>query len=391
MIKKERNLSIKNACLVRDEKVEEGDLIIKNGIIERAGRVRRHRFPAELKTIDAQGLYLSPGFIDLQVNGGAGFNFEGGSCEEVRKIIAFHVAHGTTGLLPTTVTASIETVRAAIRRVKEADDSAVLGVHIEGPFISTKQKGAQNPQYILEPSIEKFNELVKGYEGFIKIVTLAPELAGAEELIARIKEIEAIPSLGHSDATYEETIKALDEGVVLFTHVFNAMREFHHREPGAVGAALESAAMVELIADGVHVHPTAIRLLLKAKGIDNICLVTDSISAAGLKDGEYSLGGLDVFVKGGEARLADGTLAGSTLTMDRAVKNFIEFTDVSLPEAVRAASLNPAKLLGMDERKGSIKEGKDADIVIFDEGFNIHYTIIGGEKVYSKNESDCYE
>jgi len=388
---RKRRLLIINGRLMHSDKVEESEVLIKNGIIKRIRETRRHRFQMKFRIIDAQGLYLSPGFIDLQVNGGAGFNFEGGSCEEVRKIIAFHVAHGTTGLLPTTVTASIETVRAAIRSVKEANHPAVLGVHIEGPFISTKQKGAHNPQYILKPSIKEFERLVKGYEDFIKIVTLAPELAGAEELIARIKEIDAIPSLGHSDATYAEVIKALDHGVALFTHLFNAMREFHHREPGAVGAALESDAMVELIADGVHVHPAAIRLLLKAIGIDRICLITDSISASGLGDGKYSLGGLEVFVKDGEANLRDGTLAGSTLTVDRAVKNFMEFTGLSLPEAVRTASLNPAKLLRMDERKGSIEEGKDADIIIFDEKLAIHYTIIGGEPVYSRNESNHHK
>ena len=386
-----KSLLVKNGVLVRKDRVEHGNLLIRDGVIEHVRTAAADRLPIDLTTIDAQGLYLSPGFIDLQVNGGAGFNFEGGSCEEVRKIIAFHVAHGTTGLLPTTVTASIETVRAAIRSVKEANHPAILGVHIEGPFISTRQKGAQNPQYILKPSIKEFERLVKGYEDFIKVVTLAPELAGAEELIARIKEIEAIPSLGHSDATYAKAIKALDHGVALFTHLFNAMREFHHREPGAVGAALESDAMVELIADAVHVHPAVIRLLLKAKGIDKICLITDSISSSGLGDGEYSLGGLEVLVKDGEASLGDGTLAGSTLTMDRAVKNFMEFTGVSLPEAVRTASFNPATLLGIDERKGSIEQGKDADIIIFDEAFNIHYTIIGGEIVYSRNESNHYE
>ena len=386
-----KSLLVKNGVLVRKDTVEHGNLLIRDGVIEHVRTTAADRLPIEPTTIDAQGLYLSPGFIDLQVNGGAGFNFEGGSCEEVRKIIAFHVVHGTTGLLPTIVTASIETVRTAIRSVKEANHPAVLGVHIEGPFISTKQKGAHNPQHILKPSIKEFERLVKGYEDFIKIVTLAPELAGGEELITRIKEIDAIPSLGHSDATYAEAIKALDHGVALFTHLFNAMREFHHREPGAVGGALESDAMVELIADGVHVHPAAIRLLLKAIGIDRICLITDSISASGLGDGKYSLGGLEVFVKDGEANLGDGTLAGSSLTMDRAVKNFMEFTGVSLPEAVRAASLNPAKLLGMDERKGSIEQGKDADIIIFDDKLAIHYTIIGGEPVYSRNESNHHK
>ncbi|MCD5417816.1 N-acetylglucosamine-6-phosphate deacetylase, partial [Candidatus Bipolaricaulota bacterium] len=219
-------------------------------------------------------------------------------------------------------------------------------------------------------------------------VTLAPELPGADRLIARIKEIRAIPSLGHSDATYSQTIEAFEQGISLVTHMFNAMSRLHHREPGAIGAALDSEVMVELICDEIHVHPAIVRLLLKAKGIDEICLITDSISAAGLADGKYSLGGLDVFVQAGQARLADGTLSGSTLTMDQAVKKFIEFTGCTLSDAVKTATLNPAKLLKIDERKGSLEEGKDADIVVFDADFNIHYTIINGKIVYERKTRD---
>lgn len=365
--------------------LKHADLLIENGVIARLGEVRGK---IKGQTIDARGLYVSPGFIDLQVNGGAGQNFEDASSEEIQRIVDFYVSHGTTGLLPTTVTAPIEKIRATIERVKQARHPAILGMHIEGPFISKAHKGAQNPEYILEPSVERFNDLVKGNEGFIKIVTLAPELRGADRLIPRIREIGAVPSLGHSDASYEQTLAAIGKGVGLFTHMFNAMRGFHHRDPGAVGAALVSDVMVEVIADGVHVHPGAIKLLYRAKGAGGICLVTDAISAAGLPDGEYSLGGLPVFVRDGVARLSDGTLAGSTLTMDRAVKNFMEFTGCSLPQAVRCATLNPARLLGIDKRKGSIDVGKDADLVIFDEDFNVHYTLLGGEIAYVRRKGD---
>lgn len=379
-----RNLLIRNARLVEKDRVKDGDLLIERGIIAGVGRGQRGRPSTGLRVINAHGLYASPGFIDLQVNGSGGYNFMEASYEEIGQILSFHARHGTTALLATTVTAPLEEIRKTIHTVRDAAQKIILGMHIEGPFVSQKQKGAQNPQYLMTPSLEKLDELASGYEEFIRIVTLAPELAGARELIARIKEMGAVPSLGHSDATYEETLKAIGEGVALFTHLFNAMRGLHHREPGVVGAALESDVMVELIADGIHVHPALIRLLVKVKGIDEICLVTDSISAAGLEDGEYRLGGLKVYVREGIARLSDGTLAGSTLFMNRAVRNFIEFTGVSLPEAVRAASLNPATLLGVDERKGSIEEGKDADIVIFDEDLEIHYTIIGGKIVYEK-------
>jgi N-acetylglucosamine-6-phosphate deacetylase len=355
--------------------------LLKDGLIEGIGEPTISH--GRIRVIDVTDLYVAPGFIDLQVNGGAGQNFEGATSVEIRRIVDFHVSHGTTALLPTTVTAPVASVRLTIDRVKRANHPAILGMHIEGPFISEEHKGAQNPRYILEPAVDGFRELIEGYEDFVRVVTLAPELKGADGVVAEIKNIGAVPSLGHSDATYVETLNALDQGVALFTHVFNAMCGFQHRKPGAVGAALDSDAMVELIADGIHVHPAAIRVLLKAKGIDEICLVTDSISATGLEDGKYSLGGLDVFVQDGEARLSDGTLAGSTLTMDKAVKNFMEFTGVSLSEAVEAASLNPARVLEMDDRKGSLEIGKDADIVIFDANLNVCYTIIAGEIVYA--------
>jgi N-acetylglucosamine-6-phosphate deacetylase len=375
-------LLIRNGTIVlpSHNELKNADLLVDNGVIAHLGKT-----PEEIKgrTIDARGLYISPGFIDLQVNGGVGHNFEDASPEEIRKIVDFYVSHGTTSLLPTTVTAPIAGIRSTIDRVKHANHPAVLGMHIEGPFISEKRKGAQNPDYILDPSVEKLNALVTGHEGFIKIVTLAPERPGADQLISRIREIGAVPSLGHSDATYEQASAAIERGIGLFTHMFNAMREFHHRAPGAVGAGLTSDITVELIADGIHVHPGAMKLLYKAKGPDRICLITDAISAIGLADGEYQLGGLQVFVKDATARLADGTIAGSTLTMDRAVQVFMEASGCSLPEAVKAASLNQARLLRIADRKGSIAVGKDADLVIFDADFNIHYTIIGGEILYS--------
>ncbi len=377
-------LLIRNGTIVlpSHNELKNADLLVDNGVIAHLGKI-----PEGIKgrTINARGFYISPGFIDLQVNGGAGYNFEDATPKEINQVIDFYVSHGTTGLLPTTVTAPIARIRATIDRVKHADHPAVFGMHIEGPFISEKRKGAQNPEYIVEPSIDSFNELVEGHEGFIKIVTLAPERPDAERLITRIEEIGAVPSLGHSDATYEEANAAIERGIGLFTHMFNAMREFHHRAPGAVGAALVSDVMTELIADGIHVHPGAMKLLYKAKGPDRICLITDAISAAGLEDGEYKLGGLQVFVKDATARLADGTIAGSTLTMDRAVKNFMAASGCSLPEAVNAASLNQARLLGIADRKGNIAVRKDADLVIFDADFNIHYTIIGGDVVYARD------
>lgn len=355
-----------------------GDLLIENGRIARLGR----GLPAEGEVLDARGLYVAPGFIDLQVNGSVGHDFAGASTVEMCEIIDFHLAHGTTGLLATLMTSPIPRLREALKRLKRAQHPAILGVHLEGPFISPQRKGAHDPEHILTPSREQFDELIAGYEDFVKLVTLAPELPGAEALLARIVELGMIPALGHSDATYEEACAAVMHGIKFFTHIFNGMRGFHHREPGAVGAGLLAEVMVGLIADGVHVHPAAVRLLYKLKGPERICLVTDAF-AAGLPDGEYRLSGLQVVIRGGAARLADGTLAGSTLTMDRAVKNFREATGCTLAEAVQAASLNPARLLGLADRKGSLAEGKDADLVLFDEDLNVHYTILGGEVAYA--------
>ncbi|HIE47501.1 TPA: N-acetylglucosamine-6-phosphate deacetylase, partial [Candidatus Bipolaricaulota bacterium] len=373
-------LWLQGGSLVLSDGVEEGDLLIQDGRIMALGEGLK---PDGTRKLSVPRLYVAPGFIDLQVNGGVGHNFEDASPAEIGKIVSFYVSHGSTGLLPTTVTAPIARIRDAIERVRRVGHPAILGVHIEGPFISPERRGAHNPEYILPPSPERFAELTSGHAGFIKLVTLAPELPGGEELITRILESGAVPALGHSDASYEQALAALERGVKLFTHLFNAMSPFHHRAPGAVGAALDSDAYVELICDGIHIHPAVVRLIAKVKGFDRICLVTDAISAAGLPDGEYSLGNLAVFVREGVARLSDGTLAGSTLTMDRAVRNFMDYTGCSLPEAVRCASLNPARLLGIDDRKGSLEVGKDADLVIFDQHLTVHYTILGGEVVYA--------
>ncbi len=367
------------------------DLYIASGKIERLGEVGAIQ-QSGVEVLDASGLYVSPGFIDLQVNGGGGHNFTDAREGEIQEIISLHAGHGTTGLLATLITGPMGQLREAmeaIARARATGAKVVLGVHFEGPFISPERPGAHNHEYILKPSLEQFRALTANYRDLIKVVTLAPELPGGDRLIEEIQEF-AVPALGHSNATYEEARAAVERGVRLFTHIFNAMSGFHHREPGAVGAALDSDAMVSLIADGVHLHPAAVRLLLKVKGIDKICLITDSISAAGLGDGRYSLAGQEVFVESGVARLADGTLAGSTLTMEKAVKNFLEFTGCSLPEAVRAASLNPARLLGLERRKGTIAVGKDADLVIFDEAFNVHYTIIGGEIVFSRDKNEAH-
>ena len=380
-----QRIVIRGACLVLVDRVVRQDLIIKGKKLARIGKISRV-CTSQATILELDGLYVSPGFIDLQVNGGAGYNFVEAQGKEIEKIVSFHVSHGTTGLLATLVTSPVDQLGQALQNIKRAQTNGILGVHLEGPFISPGRRGAHNPEHILKPSLQRFRGLTDGYRDLIRIVTVAPELSGADLLIKEVQKF-AVPALGHSDATYEEARAAVEQGIRFFTHFFNAMSEFHHREPGAVGAGLDLEAMVGLIADGVHVHPAAVRVLLKAKGVDKICLVTDSISAAGLGDGRYSLAGQEIIVEGGIARLTDGTLAGSTLTMERAVKNFMRFTNLSLPKAVQAATLNPARLLGLEQRKGSIAVGKDADLVVFDEDFDVHYTILGGKIVYASANS----
>lgn len=380
-----KRIVIRGGRLVLVDRVVREDLIIEGKKLAKIGKVS-HSCTSRATILDLNGLYVSPGFIDLQVNGGAGYNFVNARDKEIERIVSFHVSHGTTGLLATLVTSPVDQLRQAMQSIKRAQTSGILGIHLEGPFISPERRGAHNPEHILKPSLERFRVLTNGYRDLIRMVTVAPELSGADQLIKEAQGF-AVPALGHSNATYEEARAAVEQGVRFFTHFFNAMSGFHHREPGAVGAGFDLEVMVGLIADGVHVHPAAVRLLLKAKGVDKICLVTDSIAAAGLGDGRYSLAGQEVVVEDGIARLTDGTLAGSTLTMERALKNFMRFTNLSLPEAVRAATLNPARLLGLEQKKGSIAVGKDADLVVFDEDFNVHYTILGGEIIYASADS----
>jgi len=270
-----------------------------------------------------------------------------------------------------------------MRTILETQDRRIAGIYVEGPFFCPSKKGAQSLDHLLQPSIRVYESLVDGLKDEIKIFALAPELPGAREIIHRLKEDGIRPSLAHSNATFEETKEAIELGVEHFTHFFNGMRGFHHRDPGAVGAALLTPGVtLELIVDGIHVHPEAVKFLVKVKGIDNVCLITDAIRATGLGDGEYMLGDQRVRVREGIARLIEeDSLAGSTLTMDQAVKNLVKL-GVPLPDAVRAATLVPARVLGLERQKGSLEPGKDADLVLLDMDLNVRTVLIKGKVVY---------
>lgn len=259
----------------------------------------------------------------------------------------------------------------------------LLGIHMEGPFVSKDKMGAQNPKYIKKPDYD----LIKDYLDIIKIITLAPEEDGKYNFIKKVSSnSNVILSMGHTNATYKEAMAGIENGISHATHTFNGMSPLKHREPGAVGAIMNSNITCELIADGIHVHYGAINILKNIKGIEKIILITDSMRAGYMEDGIYEFGGQEVNVKKGVARLKNGSLAGSVLTLNKALKNIVQNTKSSLPEAVKMITQNPAKLLGIYEKKGSISIGKDADIVIMDDSFEVLNTIINGNIIYKSTK-----
>jgi len=367
---------IKTNKLVLPDRVDRGAIIVQgNQIVEIKKRIAR---PGNFRIYDFSGLYVAPGFIDLQVNGGVGIDFLNATPAQVRKVADFYLAHGTTSIVATVITSDLSNMRQALKGIACSSAPSILGVHLEGPFISKEYKGAHAEEHIIPPSKDALIKIINRYSRMVRLVTLAPELPNADEVIDYVTDLGAAVALGHSSATYTEAMRAIEKGIKLFTHLPNAMRGLHHREPGAVGAALDSDVYVSLICDGVHLHPAFVQLVSKIKGYDRICLITDAISATGLADGVYRLGKLTIFVTNGVVRLFNGVLAGSTLTMERAVQNFMKFTNCSLPEAVRCATLNPARILGIDLKTGSIEVGKKADLVVFDENFNIKHVFFSG-------------
>jgi len=336
---------------------------------------------AGTEIIDAKGAYLSSGLIDTHIHGGGGFDTMDASAEALEKISIVLAEHGVTSFLPTTMTMAREQIHSALENIRQAkkqglSGAQVLGTHVEGPFISPDYIGAQNSENLIKPDLE----LLQDYYDIVEIVTMAPEVDGALELIKELKENNITASAGHSAATYEEFQEAYQAGMNHFTHLYNAMTGLHHRKPGLVGAAFDSDSTVELIVDLIHHHQAVDRFTIQAKGVDKIILVSDGMEATGLEDGEYELGGQKVIVKAGAARLESGVLAGSVLTLDQAVRNLMEITEISIPEIFKMVSLNPAKKLGLDHKLGKIKAGYQADLVLFDRNFEVEKTIIKGQE-----------
>lgn len=332
-----------------------------------------------------------PGFIDEHIHGAGGADAMDAT-EQSLAVIADTIAEeGTTTFLATTMTQSQSAITAALqavaryRKANRLDGARLAGVHLEGPFIALKHKGAQPAEYVAKPSVKLFDEFNAASGNCIKIVTLAPEEEGAGELVAHLVETGVVASLGHTGAGEADIRAAVANGARGITHTYNAQSPLHHREIGTVGSALLYDELVcELIADTIHVSVPAIKLLVKCKSAQNLTLITDAMRAKGLPDGVSELGGQTVYVKNGEARLADGTLAGSVLKMNRAVGNLVEKAGVPLLQAVDYATANPAKTLGIYQETGSIRPGKKADFAVLDRKFDVYMTVRDGKVIYRK-------
>lgn len=370
---------LKDHAVVVEEKTIKA--IIPANMINHHLPAKMHHFPNDY--------YLSPGLIDLHIHGAAKHDVMDGSIEALHAISHALVKEGVTGFLATTMTAKndhLETVLHTIPlAIQENKGSEILGVHLEGPFIAKEKVGAQNNLFTQLPNITLIHQWQKIAQGAIKLVTLAPELPGAIEFIQQLCHLGIIASIGHSDASYDETNLAINAGCTHSTHLFNAMRTLHQREPGVTGAILlADHVTAEIIVDGIHLHPGIVKLILHCKKKDNLILITDAMRAKCLRNGKFELGGQLVTVENGKATLPDGTLAGSTLRLPQAIKHMQQFTDCSLIDAIAMASINPACVLGIDRYKGSIEIGKHADLVVFDANLEVIMTFLSGEVAHPK-------
>ncbi len=364
-----------NAKIVTDKEVLVGYSIIFNHKIISITK----EIPKDIEIIDAKGAYLSAGFIDIHIHGSSGADVMDATPSSLDTISKSLLQTGTTSFLATTMTMSTKDIQNALLNIKnykdEVSGAKILGVHLEGPFINRTKHGAQDAKYIQEPNFE----LIKDYIDIIKLITIAPEVTNAKEFIEYIYKNypNIILSLGHSSANYKEAKKSFKWGISHATHLFNAMNPLHHREVGAVGAILEDEDIsCEIIADNIHLHPSLYSLIYKLKK-DNLLLITDAIRAGCIKEGIYSLSGQKVIVESGKATLENGTLAGSVLKLNSALKNFCNNSNIKLPQLIAMVTSIPAKKLGLDI--GELKVGFPADIVLFDNEFNILKVFIDGE------------
>jgi N-acetylglucosamine-6-phosphate deacetylase len=372
------------------EEISDPLLVVEDGRIMEVSSRSQQGAAATGSVVDFGNALLVPGFFDIHMHGGAGLDLMRAAPGELSRLGKFLATHGVTGYFPTTVAAPLDTTCAALDRLADAIEAAQkmpngdaasarpLGIHLEGPFLSHKRRGVHPPEYLVTPTIEIFDRLWQAARGHVRMMTIAPEIPGALEVIAEAARRKVCVSIGHSDAEMPVAQQAVNAGARHATHTFNAMRPLDHRDPGIIGEVLSDDRMsADLIADGIHVSPPVVKLFLQAKGTDRAVLITDAISATGMPDGQYQLGPIQVDVKDGKCT-ANGSLAGSVLTMDRAVRNVTEFSNWSLRDAVRAATLNPARAVGMAQEFGVLKPGARADFTVLSPEGEVVKTIVGG-------------
>jgi N-acetylglucosamine-6-phosphate deacetylase len=364
--------------LTPDEEISDGIIVVEGSRIAALGHRDEIRVPADAIDYVAAGMTVVPGFVDVHIHGAGGHDVMEGNTRALDRVTSTVARFGTTSIVATTVTASVEDtcqslegIARYIRNHENADEFAekgrlgaeILGVHLEGPFISKARRGVHPPDEIVRPSVETLAKFQKAADGLVKIVTIAPEIFGAVELIAVAVAAKIVVALGHTDADYDQARAAIQAGARHAVHMYNAMRPFTHRDPGVIGAILtDPEVTAEVIADLVHVAGPAIQVLIGSKGFDTVLLASDGIAATGMPDGNYKLGNFDVTVRDGVARNGEGKLAGSTLTIDRALRNLVAL-GVPLKDAVRMATVLPARRLGLAGKKGIIAVGADADLV----------------------------
>jgi N-acetylglucosamine-6-phosphate deacetylase len=385
-----------NRLYTPQEEIQNPLVFIEDGLISAVSSRAQQEIPKNATVVDLTNngandgeAILAPGFVDIHMHGGAGLDVMRASLAELPRLNQFLTTHGVTGYLPTTVAAPLDQTCAALERladVIEADqgsragngaEAQPLGIHLEGPFLSHQRRGVHPPQYLVEPTVPIFDRLWQAARGHVRMMTIAPELPGALEVIAEAARRKVLVSIGHSDATLEAARDGVDAGARHATHTFNAMRPLDHRDPGILAEVLtDNRISADIIVDGIHVMPEVVQLFLLAKGIDRAVLITDAMAAAGMPDGTYQLGPIQVEVKDGKCT-ADGKLAGSVLTMDRAVRNATQFAGWSLQDAVRAATLNPARAAGL-ELQGKIVPGAEANLVVLSPNGEVRRTFIRG-------------